>query len=95
MAHHDVKSWPEQFARIRTGQPFDIRVNDRHYKIGDTVTFNEFDDRLGKRTGEKETRTVTHMVEGIAGAMPPLQGVTRGYAILGFAPITLSGRATG
>lgn len=85
MAHHDVKSWPEPFAAIRAGRPFDLRVNDRHYKVGDQITFNEFDDRLGKRTGEKEVRTITHMVEGTAGAMPPLQGVTRGYAILGLA----------
>lgn len=84
MAHHDVKSWPEFFAAIRGGKPFDLRQNDRNYRVGDLITFNEYDDQRGRRTGEKEVRKITYVFEGTGpGAMPPCAGLARGYAILG------------
>jgi len=96
MAHHDVKSWPEFFAELKGGKPFDLRHNDRNYRIGDSITFHEFDDRKGKMTGEKLERTITHVLESTGpGAITPYHGLQRNYAILGFAPQRLSGRATG
>jgi hypothetical protein len=42
--HHDTKIWPHFFGpvekRIKT---FEVRVNDRGYQSGDTITLHEWD----------------------------------------------------
>jgi hypothetical protein len=43
---------------------FEIRLNDRNYARGDTLTIQEFDPHRGRYTGEVEMRQVTHMVTG-------------------------------
>ena len=83
MKTYRVKSWPEQFAEIADGRPFDVRKNDRGYAAGDVVEFQEFDDRKGTFTGRKLKRRITHTLEGLPGGIPPLHGVQRGYSVLG------------
>lgn len=54
MAHHDLKCHPHFFAAIVEGKKtFEIRRNDRAYRVGDTMTLKEYDPSLG-HTG-KET----------------------------------------
>ena len=86
---HEVKSWPEFYAALEKGQPFDLRDNNRRYKVGDTIVFKEYDDRLGKLTGKKLTKRITHVMENSigSGAITPMVGLHRGYAIIGLADI--------
>jgi len=49
---HELKTWPEYFEEILTGKKtFEVRKNDRDYKVGDTLILKEFkligiDDKL-------------------------------------------------
>jgi hypothetical protein len=50
--HHNVKTWPEHFERVlKLEKPFEIRLNDRDFKTGDTITHQEFDPDLQAYTG--------------------------------------------
>jgi hypothetical protein len=43
-AHHELKTWPIVFQAVWTRRKsFEIRLNDRGYQAGDTVTLREFD----------------------------------------------------
>jgi hypothetical protein len=85
MQTHELRSWPECFLAISEGKPFDIRYNDRRFAAGDEITFREYDDRKGTYTGSKCFRKITHVADNPmgSGAIPPLRGLCRGYAILG------------
>lgn len=89
MTKHEVKSWPDYFATLKSGaRNFDLRRADRHYKVGDLMIISEFDDRLGKFTGEKLERKITFVLEGVgSGAITPMHGLQRGYVILALAPV--------
>lgn len=85
---HDLKCWPEFFRAITSGdKPFDLRKNDRKFKAGDRVLLREFDDRAGKYTGMEIEKRITYVLDGIGGGcITPLQGLIRGYCILGLGP---------
>lgn len=84
MKTHDVKSWPDYFSSLISGdRQFDLRQNDRQYAVGDIINFREFDDRSGKYTGATLRRKITYIMEGIgSGCIAPLHGLQRGYVIL-------------
>lgn len=45
---HELKCWPEYFARIGTGQKtFEIRRNDRDFQVGDILILKEYDPAKG------------------------------------------------
>lgn len=45
--HHDLKIWPQYYVRVADGsKTFEVRVNDRDFKEGDTVKLMEFDTTL-------------------------------------------------
>lgn len=49
MIEHEVKCWPEKFARVQSGQKsFEIRKNDRDYQVGDTLVLREFNKKDGQ-----------------------------------------------
>ena len=44
MTHHNLKCWPKYFAEIGWGRKtFEVRFNDRNYRVGDTIELREFD----------------------------------------------------
>lgn len=68
MAHvtHDLKILPKYFIPvIRCEKTFEIRKNDRNYKykIGDTLSLNEFDPGQEVYTGRKATAEVTYITD--------------------------------
>lgn len=54
MRVHEVKSWTQFFSAIKAGQKkHDLRVNDRDYKVGDTILLKEYDMEKGTFTGDQ------------------------------------------
>ena len=81
---HELKSWPDFFHPVFTGvKNFELRNNDRKFKVGDTIILMEYDDRAGKYTGRKLRKRITYMIDGIGpGCITPVKGLARGYVIL-------------
>lgn len=65
MSHHKVKSWSYLFRALISGQKkHDIRdMTDRDYKVGDTMTLQEFDNTTGKYTGFEQDVKITYITD--------------------------------
>jgi len=62
---HELKTWREYFEEVFTGcKNFEIRINDRDFKKGDTLILKEWDNFRKTFTGRKLTRNVTYIFEG-------------------------------
>ncbi len=84
MTTHDLKSLPDYFEPIFNGiKLFDIRKNDRDFKVDDWVLLREWDDKKEIYTGREIRKRISYILHGVGpGAILPLVGVMRGYAIL-------------
>lgn len=72
---HTLKCWPAPFAAQRCGiKNFEIRLNDRHYGVGDVLRLREYDPDRGTYSGEYVEVRVTYMTEF---------GQKSGYVVLG------------
>ena len=68
---HELKCWPEFFARLKTGaKRVEIRKNDRDYKVGDELILKEWNPevyipcgKVGDYTGESVCAIVTDIVK--------------------------------
>lgn len=77
MKIHELKILPKWFGDVTSGvKNFEIRKNDRDYKVGDYLILKEWDN--DKYTGNFVTRYVEYIYEG-DGAY----GLSEGYCILG------------
>ena len=75
---HKIKILPEYFEAVLTGRKrFELRKNDRNYKIGDKIELAEWEE--GDYTGRSLTFVITYILEGC-----PEYGLKEGYCILGF-----------
>lgn len=60
---HELKIWPEYFAPVQTGNKnFEVRENDRDFKVGDTVHLLEWDQVTEKYTGYYAIRVITYIL---------------------------------
>lgn len=74
---HELKILPKWYADVESGKKnFEIRVNDRDYKVGDTLVLQEYD--KGNYTGREITRKIQYIYQG-NGAY----GLSEEYCILG------------
>lgn len=64
MKIHKLKTWPECFAPLMFGaKPFEVRVNDRDFKVGDILQLEEWDPKTEQYTGRCVTRQVSYIME--------------------------------
>jgi hypothetical protein len=81
---HELKSWPDFFEPLASGsKKFEVRFNDRHFHVGDTLYIREFDDRTGKYTGRSLRKRVTYILDGVGqGGIAPLAGVHPRHVVM-------------
>lgn len=69
---HDLKCWSEYFRAVKSGaKPYEIRVNDRGYAVGDTLRLHEWNHERAFFTGDVVERLVTYMTSGGEWGLPP------------------------
>lgn len=75
---HLLKTWPEQFKELRSGKKtFEIRKDDRDYKVNDVLVLKEYDNKKGEYTGHYVRRLVTHVMREY-----PIFGLKKGFCIM-------------
>lgn len=73
---HELKILPEFFVAVLEGRKtFELRNNDRDYKVGDVLLLKEFDGE--KYTGNYTRKNVTYVLNG------GQYGLDKDYVILG------------
>jgi hypothetical protein len=76
---HDLKTWPEYYGAVVRGEkPFEVRKDDRGFKVGDTLHLREYDPVFKEYTGRTTLRRVTYMLADFVALEP-------GYCVLGLA----------
>jgi hypothetical protein len=62
---HEVKVYQECYEPIIKGKKnFELRKNDRDYKVGDTLLLKEFNRHTGRLTGRQTERYITYVLRG-------------------------------
>ena len=60
---HELKTDPEYFAAVRSGEKrFELRRNDRDFRVGDYLALNEYDRSAKTYTGRTELVQVVYMM---------------------------------
>lgn len=80
MATHELKTWPPYFHVTEIGQKkFDLRPDDRGYKVGDHLLLLEWDPKEERYTGRRCRVEVTFILRN-----KPEFGLMPGYCIMQF-----------
>ncbi len=75
---HELKTWTKYFYDVLNGsKPFELRLNDRDFKVGDVLKLREYDPDKQEYSGLYCKRKVTYVLEG--GQF----GLEKGYVIMG------------
>lgn len=62
---HELKTWVPYFQAVKSGKKkFEVRINDRDYKLGDTLILKEYDDENYTYTGNTLTVKVIYTLHG-------------------------------
>lgn len=65
MTRHDLKIWPQYFKAVRSGlKTFELRKNDRDYKVGDSIYFREWNPDTSEYTGDWTRAKITYILDG-------------------------------
>jgi hypothetical protein len=60
---HKLKSWPEYFQEMLLGnKPFDVRKNDRNFKVNDTLLLQEWNPETEEYTGRELKVSVSYLL---------------------------------
>lgn len=80
MRTHELKTWTQYFRAILSGEKtFELRKNDRDFRVGDVLVLREFDPIVLGYTGRSVTRNVTYVLHGIDWQ----RALARDYCVLG------------
>jgi hypothetical protein len=62
---HDLKTWPEYYDAVEDGRKtFELRKNDRNFRVGDVLHLQRYDLENQTYTGAHLYRSVTYLIEG-------------------------------
>ncbi|MCB2222282.1 MAG: DUF3850 domain-containing protein [Bacteroidetes bacterium] len=83
MKVHTLKTWSEYFTDILNGtKTFEVRKNDRDFKIGDILQLEEWNQETGSFTSRHCSREVVYVLDG--GQF----GVEKGYVVMGLKEVS-------
>jgi len=75
---HELKCWPEPFDATWGGaKPYEIRVDDRDYAVGDQLHLKRWDPKAAVFTGKEILVRISYMSKGGTWGLPV------GYCVLG------------
>jgi hypothetical protein len=89
MTTHTLKIWPQWFREVESGvKTFEIRRDDRGFKVGDLLRLEEFRAGGGEYTGRSVMRRITYISsrQGINVDAEAL-GLKDGFCVLGLEPV--------
>lgn len=82
MKIHKLKTWKEFFAMVLCGsKKFEVRKNDRDFKLLDELLLEEWDNEKQEYTGRMLHRRIDYILKG--GQF----GIEEGYVVLGISKI--------
>ncbi len=85
MQHHLLKCWPEYFEEVERGdKTFELRKNDRDFKLGDHVVLREFKPAAGEYTGRELDLTITYVLDPTAMQLAKVAVVHEEWCIFSF-----------
>lgn len=71
MTVHELKTWPRFFEAVADERKtFEVRVNDRNYRVGDTLWLREWLPGIRKYTGLELRRRVSFILTNDWGLAP-------------------------
>lgn len=80
--YHVVKSWPMWFDLVwRDDKKYEVRKDDRDYKVGDVLIMLEWDPDTQLYTGREIRAEISHKVGDNC------EGIMTGYCVLGLTSI--------
>jgi hypothetical protein len=83
MKTHLLKTWPEYYSRVESGQKkFELRKNDRDFQVGDTLILQEYDPISEFYTCNEIKVSVDYILHG------PCFGIEEGFCVMSISPIT-------
>ena len=78
---HFLKCWPEYFQAVRDEEKtFEIRKDDRGFKVGDLIVLREFDPSIPGKEIKKFTGRQEHVL--IRYILPEFTGIAPGYVAM-------------
>ena len=81
MKKHNLKTWPELFQYSMTGlKAFEIRLNDRDFRVGDILHLQEYEPSKSVYTGRSISRRVIFI-------MSDSPWLPEGYVAMQLAPL--------
>lgn len=71
MQTHELKTWPEPFEAVWDDRkPYEVRVNDRGFEVGDMLILQEFDPDTRTYLGRRIVAVVTYMTPAGVWGLP-------------------------
>jgi hypothetical protein len=98
VTHHNLKTWPSFFEAVLSGaKTFEVRLDDRGFQAGDTVTLREYDPDMPRKSvlGEPYTgRNLLARIGYVLHAVPPVayhfgRGPQTGHNLEGYVVFSL------
>lgn len=72
MKIHKLKTWPDYFKAVKSGEKkFEIRKNDRNFRVGDELILEEYLPHAKQYTGNKILKIVTYVFAGGSFGLDP------------------------
>ncbi len=75
---HELKILPEYFEAVTSGRKqFEIRKNDRDFKVGDLLTLHEHDPWKDEHTGNSYTVKITYITDYMQRGVYVVMGIKK------------------